>query len=110
MNPSVAVLSVRLVAHDAELRRELEALTGPIAAQPGCRRCALLYEASEHDVVTLLEEWESRADLDRHLRSEDCRRLLALIERADRAPEVRIDCIAVREGMEAIARARGHRA
>jgi quinol monooxygenase YgiN len=108
MKPSTAVLSVRLVARDDELRRQLEALIGPIAEQPGCRHCALLYEAGARDAVTLLEEWDSRNDLDRHLRSEECRRLLALLERADRVPEVHIDSIATREGLEAIARARGH--
>ena len=104
---AAVVLTVRLVARQPEVRRELEGLVGPVRAQPGCRHCTVMHEAEKPGVVTLVEEWETRADLDRHLRSEECRRLLALVEFGDAPPELYIDSVAVREGMEAIAAARG---
>lgn len=105
---AAVVLTVRLVASSDELQRELEALVGPVRAQPGCRHCAVMRDADEPGAVTLVEEWETRADLDRHFRSEECRRLLALVELGDGPPEVQIDSVAVREGLEAIAAARGY--
>jgi len=36
------------------MHRALEALLGPIGAQPGCRRCTLMYDAGHADAVTLL--------------------------------------------------------
>lgn len=107
---TAVVLTVRLVARREELQRELEALVGPVRAQPGCRHCSLMHDAEGSGVVTLVEEWETRADLDRHFRSEECRRLLALVELGDAPPELHIDSVAVREGMEAIAAARGQAA
>jgi quinol monooxygenase YgiN len=104
---TAVVLTVRLVASREGLRRELEALVGPVRAQPGCRHCAVMHDAEESGVVTLVQEWETRADLDRHFRSDECRRLLALVELGDAPPEFYIDSVAVREGMEAIAAARG---
>lgn len=98
--------SVRLVA-GADVRRELAALVGPTRAQPGCLRCELLHDVANPSAVELVEEWGARADLDRHLRSDDCRRLLAVAELAAEAPSFRIDTIAAREGIEAIAAARG---
>jgi quinol monooxygenase YgiN len=103
---AAVVLTVRLVSRQPEVRRELEGLVGPVRAQPGCRRCAVMHDAEAPGAVTLVQEWETRADLDRHLRSEECRRLLALVELGDAPPELRIDSVAVREGLEAIAAAR----
>jgi quinol monooxygenase YgiN len=105
---AAVVLTVRLVASREEVQRELEALVGPVRAQPGCRHCALMHDAAAPGVVTLTEEWETREDLDRHFRSEECRRLLALVELGDGPPELYIDSVAVREGLEAIAAARGY--
>lgn len=100
------MFSVRLVA-GPEVRRELAALVGPIRVQPGCLRCELLLDAANPSAVELIEEWGSRTDLDRHLRSDDCRRLLAAADLAAEPPSFRIDTFATREGIEAIAAARG---
>jgi quinol monooxygenase YgiN len=102
------VLTIRLIARRPEIQRELEGLVEPVRAQPGCRHCAVMHDAKEPGEVTLVQEWATRADLDRHLRSEECRRLLALVEFGDAPPEVHIDSVAVREGLEAIAAARGY--
>lgn len=103
---ATVIFTVRMTANKA-IQRELESLVGPVRAQPGCRHCAVLRETAEPGVVTLIEEWATRSELDRHFRSEECRRLLALVEFADAPPEFHIDSVAVREGMEAIAAARG---
>jgi len=97
--------SVRLVA-GPEVHRELAALVGPTRAQPGCLRCTLLCDAENPAEMELVGEWASRADLDRHLRSEDCRRLLAAIDRAHAPPEFHIYTLARCDGIEAIAAAR----
>jgi quinol monooxygenase YgiN len=100
------MFSVRLTA-GPEVRRELTALIGPTRAQPGCLRCELLQADARPWVVELIAEWASRSDLDRHLRSDDCRRLLAAADLAAEPPSFRIDTVASREGIEAIAAARG---
>ncbi|HTP98459.1 MAG TPA: antibiotic biosynthesis monooxygenase family protein [Casimicrobiaceae bacterium] len=106
MPAPVVTFSLRIVA-GAEVLRELAALVGPTRAQPGCLRCALLRGAENAAALEFVEEWASREDLDRHLRSEDCRRLLATAERAHSPPEFHIRTLAVCEGIEAIAAVRG---
>ena len=106
MQLPAVMFSLRMVA-GADVHRELAALVGPTRAQPGCLRCALLRDAENPAAIELVEEWASRADLDRHFRSEDCRRLLAAAERAHAPPEFRIHTFAACAGIEAIAAARG---
>ena len=106
MQVPAVMFSVRMVA-GADVHRELAALVGPTRAQPGCLRCTLLRDAENPAALALIEEWASRADLDRHFRSEDCRRLLAAAERAHAPPEFRISTLATCEEIEAIATARG---
>jgi quinol monooxygenase YgiN len=98
--------SVRGVA-SPDVHRELAALVGPTRAQPGCLRCTLLRDTENPAAFELIEEWASRAELDVHLRSEDCRRLLAAVDRTHAPPEFRIHTVAACDGIEAIAAARG---
>jgi quinol monooxygenase YgiN len=99
-------LSIRGVA-GPDVHRELAALVGPTQAQPGCLRCALLHDAENAAAFELVEEWASRAELDNHFRSDDCRRLLAAIDRAQGPPVFRVHTLAACDGIEAIAVARG---
>ena len=106
MQVPAVVFAVRLIG-GPDVRRELSAVVGPTRAQPGCLRCELHLDAANPSAVELVEEWQSRADLDRHLRSDDCRRLLAAADLAAEPPSFRVDTVAGREGIEAIAAARG---
>jgi len=105
MPPPAVILTVRLAVRE-EVHRELASLLGQVGTTPGCRRAALAREAGVPGLVTLVEEWATRGDLDRHLRSDAFWRLLVLAESSSAQPEFSIDTVAVREGLEAIARAR----
>jgi quinol monooxygenase YgiN len=106
MQTPAVTFSVRGLA-GPDVHRELAALVGPTRAQPGCLRCTLLRDAENPAAFELVEEWASRADLDVHFRSEDCRRLLAAVDRAHAPPVFRIHTLAACGGIEAIAAARG---
>ena len=54
------------------------------------------------DAVLLLEEWESRENLEHHIKSESYRIILSLIELSDEAPEIKMNTISKTEGLEAI--------
>jgi len=106
MQTPAVTFSVRGIA-SPDVHRELAALVGPTRAQPGCLRCALLHDTENPAAFELIEEWVSRADLDVHFRSEDCRRLLAAVDRAHVPPVFRIHTLAACDGIDAIAAARG---
>ena len=59
-------------------------ILGPTRIQPGCISCRLYQVLDEPDAVFLVEEWESRKKLDRHLNSDQYRIILSLMEASDR--------------------------
>ena len=80
----------------------LRSLLGPISAQPGCAGCGLYSDVRDENVVLFVEEWGSREHLDRHLRSDHFRRILAAMEIAARPPELRFDTVSERQGLELV--------
>ena len=91
----------------AEVIRTLAAQLGPIRVQPGCLRCDLYRDVEDPGAITLVEEWESQADLDLRLRSEEYRAVLAAIELAQEQPVIHFDTVIRRGGLEIVASARG---
>ena len=75
--------------------------------QPGCLRCDLYRDVEEPGAITLVEEWESQAELDLRLRSEEYRTVLAAIELAQEQPVIHFDTVTRRAGLEIVASARG---
>ena len=91
----------------AEVVRTLAAQLGPTRVQPGCLRCDLYRDVENQGAITLVEEWESQAELDLHLRSEDYRSVLAAIELSQEPPVIHFDTVIGRAGLEIVASARG---
>jgi quinol monooxygenase YgiN len=87
--------------------RTLAAQLGPTRVQPGCLRCDLYRDVENQGAITLVEEWDSQAELDCRLRSEDYRAVLAAIEMAQEQPVIHFDTVIRRTGPEIVASARG---
>lgn len=95
--------SLRLVVPEkrkAEVLKTLRSLLGPTSAQAGCAGCWIYRDALDDAIYLYVEEWGSREQLERHIRSDLYRRLLALMEIAVEEPEVRYDTISERQGFE----------
>lgn len=84
----------------------LSPLIGSTRIQPGCRACSLLFDAEDSRRLVLWEEWDTQEHLDRHLRSEDYRRVLAAIELSQEAPQLRFDVVENTGGLEIVEAAR----
>lgn len=95
----------------AERLSEVTGILGPMAertrAERGCLGCHLYRDALEANVLILEESWESETDLERHLRSQDYRQLLLIMELAKVPPEVRFNRVSHSTGLETIQQARG---
>ncbi len=101
--------TLRLLVSEAHRRQVVASLTpliGWTRVEPGCRGCHLLADLDEPRAIVLTEEWDSQDDLDRHLRSEEYRRVLAAIELSQEAPEIRFDTVENRSGFEVVEAAR----
>jgi quinol monooxygenase YgiN len=75
-------------------------LLGPVRAEPGCQGCRLYEEVGNEDVLLYVEEWETREDLERHMRSARYERLLAIMEASARPPILRYDVVSCSQGLE----------
>ena len=53
-----------------ELSQTIALLVGSIRTEKGCRRCDFCRSVENENQLFLLEEWDTRADLDRYLQSE----------------------------------------
>ena len=79
---------------------------GPTQVQLGCISCSFYQDVNDSDIVLLLEEWENRKSLDKHLKSKQYRIVLSLMDLADQPPDFRINTISRTEGLEAVKAAR----
>jgi quinol monooxygenase YgiN len=73
---------------------------------PGCLSCHIYGDLQEKNVLMLEEVWRSEEDLDLHLRSDEYRNLLLVLEMALKQPEIRFDIISSSTGIETIEKAR----
>jgi len=73
---------------------------------PGCLSCHIYGDLQEKNVLMLEEVWRSEEDLDLHLRSEEYRNLLLVMEMALKHPEVRFNTVSTSTGIETIEKAR----
>ena len=83
-----------------------DSLVGPLSVKPGCIRVALLSDVNGHEDLMLLEEWQSRAELDKHIRSDEFRKILALMDLANESPKTRFYQVSSTEGFEVVEKAR----
>ena len=90
----------------AEVLEVLRSIQGPVLAQPGCAGFHIYEEPGPEEAVVLVEQWDSKAALETHIRSEAYGRILGAIELAGGPPEVRFDLVSKSEGMELIERTR----
>jgi quinol monooxygenase YgiN len=74
--------------------------------EPGCIS-SRVYQGVEVEHVVMVEQlWMNEEDLERHLQSEEYRRVLCVVEMALEPPEIRFDTISHSSGVETIERAR----
>jgi len=80
----------------------LRSLVGPVRAEAGCSATRLMKDTEDGCGLTWAEEWRGVEDFEHHLRGAAFRRILAVIELADRPPVVEIDDVASRRGFELV--------
>ncbi len=73
---------------------------------PGCLSCHIYEDMQEKNVLMLEEVWNAEEDLERHIRSDEYRNMLLVVELALERPEIRFDAISSSTGIETIERAR----
>ena len=76
-----------------EASRILKSVAELCKDDPGCLSCNIYRDLNNNRVLVLEEVWRTEEDLDLHLRSEEYRNLLLVLEMALELPEIRFDTI-----------------
>ena len=73
--------------------------------EPGCISCRIYRDDQEEHSILVEEFWKSQEELERHLRSAEYRKVLLVVEMAQKEPEVRFHEIVGSSGLETIEKA-----
>lgn len=89
---------------EANLTEALRYLKVGTQIEKGCLRCSVW--ADPDATIHYIEEWDTEADLTRHVRSQRFTSLLAVLESAPEQPLVRFDFVTESRGLEYVAELR----
>jgi quinol monooxygenase YgiN len=92
-----------------EVQKILGSIVERIRVNAGCISCSVYQDVDNKHLIVFEEKWRSNEDLQRHLRSEDYRKVLLVMDMAIIPPEVRFDTITDTGGVEIIESARSGR-
>ena len=90
-----------------ELVQTLLSMVGSMENEAGCLSYALFCDIEDKNLLNLLEEWQTRKDLDRHLKSEMFGVLLGTKSLLNEPHGIHIYTVQQSEGVEAVHSARG---
>lgn len=90
-----------------EVTQTLLSMIEPTGKEPGCLNYAVFCDIEDKNRFSLLEEWESREDMDQHIRSNRFGVLLGTKALLSEPPKIQIHTVSQSEGIETIHAARG---
>ena len=85
-----------------DLIKTMKGILEPARVERGCLSYRLYNDIENRNAFVLLEEWATQEDLERHIRTENEQRLLALMDLLSVQPELRFNTVSETVGMELI--------
>ena len=86
----------------SDLLETMRGMLEPARVERGCLSYCLYEDVEDRNTFILLEEWATQEDLERHIRTDNQRRLLALMDLLSEQPELRFNTVSHTEGMDLI--------
>lgn len=99
------LVTLRMIVRPERRSDLLETMRGmlePARVERGCLSYRLYEDVEDGKILLLVEEWETQQDLERHIRTDNQRRLLALMDLLSEPPEWRFKTVSHTMGMEFI--------
>ncbi len=91
----------------AQTLAALRSVQGPTQVKPSCLAVQVCQEEGPDAAILYLEEWDSETEFCEHVKSELYRRILAVIDISDAAPELCFYRVSAVEGLELLQKIRG---
>ena len=96
-----------LVENRTEVMQTLLSMIEPTQNGRGCMSCHVFRDMEDKNVFSLIEEWETREDLDDHIKSDRFSALLGTKSLLSEPQQIEIHTISNSEGMEIVKTVRG---
>ncbi|MBN1847311.1 MAG: antibiotic biosynthesis monooxygenase [Deltaproteobacteria bacterium] len=90
-----------------EMMQTLLSMIEVVGKEKGCLSHEVSCDLEGNNVFTVIEEWETREDLDRHIRSERFSALLGTKSLLAKPSEINIHTVSLSEGVEVVNALRG---
>mgnify|MGYP000216984544 FL=1 len=95
-----------LIEKRTEVKQTLLSMIEPTENWRGCLSCHVLRDIEDKNVFSLIEEWETREDLDDHIKSDRFSVLLGTKSLLCEPQQIEIHTVSQSEGMEVIHKVR----
>jgi quinol monooxygenase YgiN len=86
----------------SDLLDTMRGILEPSRVERGCLSYRFYEDVENRNAFFLLEEWATQKDLESHIRTDNQRRLLALMDLLSEQPELRFDTVSHTVGMDLI--------
>ena len=103
----VRITMKALMEKRTEMMQTLLSMIEPAGKEKGCLSYDAFCDLEDNHVFSLIEEWETREDLDRHIRSERFGVLLGTKSLLAKPLEMKIHTVSHSEGVEVVSALRG---
>ena len=103
----VRITMKALMEKRTEMMQTLLSMIGPAGKEKGCLSYDVFCDIEGNTVFNLFEEWESREDLERHIRSERFSVLLGTKSLLAKPLEINIHTVSHSQGVEVVNALRG---
>ena len=104
------IISTIRMAIPAEKHNDALRILRSMAVQsrddPACLSCCIYRDIEDSNVLAFQETWKNENNLGHHVRSDEYRNLLLVLEMSLKQPEVRFDTISLSTGIETIEKIR----
>ena len=98
-------VTLRMVVRPETRRDFLDTMRGmlePARVERGCLSYRLYEDVEDRNAFVLVEEWKTQNDLERHIRTDNHRRLMALMDLLSEQPELQFNTVSHTSGMDLI--------
>lgn len=86
----------------SDLLETMRGMLEPVRVERGCLSYCLYEDVEDRNTFILVEEWKTQDDLERHIRTDSQRRILALMDLLSKQPDLQFNTVSHTSGMELI--------
>ena len=97
--------TLRMIVRPEKRRDLVETMRGmlePARVERGCLSYRLYEDVEDRNAFILVEEWKTQEDLENHIRTDNQRQLLALMDLLSEHPELQFNTVSHTAGMDFI--------